>query len=255
MGWGVMGGLGQALTNIGQQWDESNKIALKDKLEADREAAKDAREEARAKREVKDRRLEQLPDGSGYAWREVNRYGDVIRSTPATPDEVQQVQDAAKSRGLDLRIKAAGATTAEVTANDAPDAVTRTKETHDLQQRAGEQGIDASRATVAQGWRRLAIEQQNANTARYRAEGEVTGAGKGGGGVDVVQDLRRQLGSQLSQMQTQYNLSVNDMNNAIMGTYQEASAESVRKGMKPSEWLNGTSFLDNLDRYLQRRSK
>ena len=175
MGWGVMGGLGQALTNIGQQWDESNKIALKDKLEADREAAKDAREEARAKREVKDRRLEQLPDGSGYAWREVNRYGDVIRSTPATPDEVQQVQDAAKLRGLDLRIKAAGATTAEVTANDAPDAVTRTKETHDLQLRTGEQGIEASRATVAQGWRRLDIDQQNANTSRRGVEGRLTG--------------------------------------------------------------------------------
>ena len=46
MGWGTMMGLGEAFTNIGRQLDEDNKMKLRDKLETDREVARETREAA-----------------------------------------------------------------------------------------------------------------------------------------------------------------------------------------------------------------
>ena len=252
MGWGAMGGLGQALTNVGQQWDEKNKMELRNKLEADREMARESRAEARTKRTVADRRLENV--GGKYMWREVNSYGEPIREVEASPEEVKQIQNEAKLSDLSVRKGSAEATVAEVTAADAPASVERKIAEHKSGLAKDAESIRASRDASARGWKSLELEGQRNAISEKGLAAKLSGADDEAS-VDVVQDLRKQLGTQIGQLQQEYGLSVSDMNNAIMGAYQEALATSKRTGKKPSEWLNGTVFVDNLNRYLKRRAQ
>lgn len=162
MGWGAMMGLGEAFTNIGRQLDEDNKMKLRDKLEADREMARESRAEARTKRTVADRRLENV--GGKYMWREVNSYGEPIREVEASPEEVKKIQNDAKLSDISVRKGSADATVAEVTAADAPAAIERTIEAHTSGLAKDKETIRASKDVSARGW--ASLRQQAAAASR-----------------------------------------------------------------------------------------
>lgn len=107
MSWGVMGGLGAAFTNIGQQLDENYKTKLRDKLEADREMARENRAEAKAQREVSYRKL------TNGKWQSYNKDDKLLREVAATPEEIAKAQQDAELATLDLRGKRASTTTTE----------------------------------------------------------------------------------------------------------------------------------------------
>lgn len=158
MSWGAMGGIGQALMGIGDDMAEDYKTKLRDKLESDRELAREGRAEARTKRTVADRRLENV--GGKYMWREVNSYGDPIREVEASPEEVKKIQNEAKLSDLSVRKGSAEATVAEVTAADAPAAVERTIENHKSGLAKDTESIRASRDASARGWKGLSLEAE-----------------------------------------------------------------------------------------------
>lgn len=107
MGWGAMGGLGQALTNVGQQWDEKNKMELRNKLETDREIAREDREAAKLKRTTSYRKL------TNGKWQSYNADDELLRETAATPEEIAKAKQDAEIAELDIRGKRATAETTE----------------------------------------------------------------------------------------------------------------------------------------------
>lgn len=170
MSWGAMGGLGQAFSNIAGNMAEMDKAKLRDKLEAERELARETRQEARTKRTVADRRLENV--GGKYMWREVNSYGDPIREVEASPEEVKKIENDAKLSDLTVRKAGADATVAEVTAKDAPNAVQRTIETHQSELAKAKESVRASQDQSKRGWAEL---RQRAAAASAKAR-ESSGA-------------------------------------------------------------------------------
>lgn len=255
MSWGAMGGLGQAFTNMANNMAEMDKAKLRDKLEADREIAREAREAAKLKRTTSYRKL------TNGKWQSYNADDEIIRQIDATPEEIAKAKQEADMAALDLRNKRATAETSETE-------LTWAKEDRNLlspEQRALsakiKAGLELSAAEKEQA-RRWGLDyaqkerHHNDDVTLRKAglEGRISES-SGSSPADPVQDLRKELGTQLGQMQTEYGLSVADMNNAIMGAYQEALKTSKSTGKKPSEWLNRTVFLDNLDRYLKARVK
>lgn len=174
MSWGAMGGLGQAFTNMATNMAEMDKAKLRDKLEADREMARESRAEARTKRTVADRRLEKV--GGKYMWREVNSYGEPIREVEASPEEVKKIENEAKLSDINVRKGAAEATTAEVTAADAPAAVERTIATHNSNLASAEETRRASRDASARGWKSLELEGQRNAISERGLNARLTGA-------------------------------------------------------------------------------
>lgn len=255
MAWGAMGGIGAALTNLSANMAEMDKAKLRDKLEADREVARETREAAKLKRTTSYRKL------TNGKWQAYNADDELLRETAATPEEIAKAKQEADMAALDLRNKQATTETSETE-------LTWAREDRNLlspEQRALsakiKAGLELSAAEKEQA-RRWGLDyaqrdRHHSDDVKLRKaglEGKISGA-SGSSPVDPVQDLRKQLGAQLGQMQTEYGLSVADMNNAIMGTYQEALKTSRSTGKSPSEWMNGTVFIDNLNRYLQARSK
>lgn len=108
MGWGAMMGLGEAFTNIGRQLDEDNKIKLRDKLESERELAREGRQEARDKKAVVGQ-----PKLKGDTWEHYNKYGDVVKTRTATLDELKELGNAQRLQAAQTRSAEATATTAE----------------------------------------------------------------------------------------------------------------------------------------------
>ncbi len=169
MSWGAMGGLGQAFSDIAGNMAEMDKAKLRDKLEAERELARETRAEARTKRTVADRRLEKV--GGKYMWREVNSYGDPIREVEASPEEVKKIENDAKLSDLSVRKGSAEATVAEVTAADAPAAIKRNIAKHDLDMRVGDEQIRASRDRTKLGWAELGQRAKEASAKARESSG------------------------------------------------------------------------------------
>lgn len=169
MAWGAMGGIGEALTNLSANMAEMDKAKLRDKLETDREMARESRAEARTKRTVADRRLENV--GGKYMWREVNSYGEPIREVEASPEEVQKIQNEAKLSDLTVRKAGAEATVAEVEAADAPAAIERKIAKHDLDLLTGNEQIRASKDQSKRGWAALRQSAAAASTKAREASG------------------------------------------------------------------------------------
>lgn len=169
MSWGAMGGIGQALMGIGDDMAEDYKTKLRDKLESDRELAREGRAEARTKRTVADRRLENV--GGKYMWREVNSYGDPIREVEASPEEVKKIQNEAKLSDISVRKGSADATVAEVTAADAPASVERKIAKHDQDMRIGDEQIRASKDRSKLGWAELGQRAKEASTKARESSG------------------------------------------------------------------------------------
>ena len=170
MSWGAMGGLGQAFSDIAGNMAEMDKAKLRDKLEAERELARETRQEARTKRTVAERRLEKV--GGKHMWREVNSYGEAIRDTEASPEEVKKIENDAKLSDLTVRKAGADATVAEVTAKDAPDAIQRTIAAHQSGLAKDKENIRASQDLSKRGWAEL---RQRAAAASAKAR-ESSGA-------------------------------------------------------------------------------
>lgn len=254
MGWGLFVGLGQGLSAAGQTFGELAKVQMAEKLQADREAARDARQEAKERRQIT-RRV--LSDGKIIGY---NNRDEVVSTIDATPEEIAKAQQEADTAAANASLVKAQAKTAEQNL---------TWETQDRELLTPEQrgiaakikaGIELSAAEKerARQWemdykQRDRFHNDGVNLRRQGLESRLSGTGDEDKPVDVVQDLRKQLGGQLSAMQAQYNLSTADMNNAIQGAYNDALKTSRRTGRAPSTWLNGTQFIDILDRYLKER--
>lgn len=181
MSWGAMGGLGQAFSDIAGNMAEMDKAKLRDKLEAERELARETRQEARTKRTVADRRLENV--GGKYMWREVNSYGEPIREVEASPEEIKKIQNDAKISDLNVRKMGADVTVAEVEAGDAPASIERKVQKHNLDMDVGREGIRASKDASARGWQSL--KQQAARAAQDAKDSA--------GGGDNTPDSQRAL--------------------------------------------------------------
>lgn len=176
MAWGAMGGIGAALTSLSANMAEMDKAKLRDKLEADREMARESRAEARTKRTVADRRLENV--GGKYMWREVNSYGEPIREVEASPEEVKKIQNEAKLSDISVRKGNADATVAEVTAADAPAAVERTIESHKSGLAKDTESIRASKDASARGWKGLSLEAERNRISEKGLAAKLSGDGK-----------------------------------------------------------------------------
>ena len=124
MSWGALGGLGQAFTDMASNKAEMDKAKLRDKLETDREIARETREAAKLKRTTSYRKL------TNGKWQSYNADDELIREIDATPEEIAKAQQDAELGNLNIRKERAGVTVAEVTAADAPAAVERTIATH-----------------------------------------------------------------------------------------------------------------------------
>ena len=169
MSWGAMGGLGQAFSDIAGNMAEMDKAKLRDKLEAERELARESRAEARTKRTVADRRLENV--GGKYMWREVNSYGEPIREVEASPEEVKKIQNEAKLSDLTVRKAGADVTVAELEAKDAPAAIERKIAKHDQDMRIGDEQIRASRDRSKLGWAELGQRAREASAKARESSG------------------------------------------------------------------------------------
>lgn len=200
MSWGALGGLGQAFTNMASNMAEMDKAKLRDKLEADRELARETRAEARTKRTVADRRLEKV--GEKYMWREVNSYGEPIREVEASPEEVKKIENEAKLSDLNVRKGTAEATVAEVTAADAPAAVERTIATHNSNLASAEETRRASRDASARGWESLELEKQRNDISERGLAGKLTGAKGSNEKPTELSAVARQLRSDYDKLVT-----------------------------------------------------
>ena len=169
MSWGAMGGIGAALTNLSANMAEMDKAKLRDKLETDREMARESRAEARTKRTVADRRLEKV--GGKYMWREVNSYGEPIREVEASPEEVKKIQTEAKLSDLTVRKTGADVIVAEVEAKDAPAAIDRKIAKHDQDMRIGDEQIRASKDRSKLGWAELGQRAKEASAKARESSG------------------------------------------------------------------------------------
>lgn len=107
MAWGAMGGIGAALTNLSANMAEMDKAKLRDKLEADREVAREAREAAKLKRTTSYRKL------TNGKWQSYNADDELLRETAATPEEISKAKQDAEIAELDIRSKRATAATTE----------------------------------------------------------------------------------------------------------------------------------------------
>lgn len=107
MSWGAMGGLGQAFTNMAANMAEMDKAKLRDKLETDREIAREAREAAKLKRTTSYRKL------TNGKWQSYNADDELLRETAATPEEIAKAKQEADMAALDLRSKKATTETSE----------------------------------------------------------------------------------------------------------------------------------------------
>lgn len=254
MGWGLFVGLGQGLSAAGQTFGELAKVQMAEKLQADREAARDTRQETKERRQIT-RRV--LSDGKILGY---NNRDEVVSTIDATPEEIAKAKQEADT-------DAANASLAKAQAEAAAQKLTWDKQDRELltpEQRGiaakikADLELSAAEKERARQWeldhnQRNRFHNDDINLRNRGLEARLGGAGDEGKPVDAVQDLRKQLGGQLSAMQAQYNLSTADMNNAIQGAYNDALETSRRTGRKPSTWLNGTQFIDILDRYLQER--
>lgn len=254
MGWGALVGLGQGLSAVGQTFGELSKVQMADKLQADREAAHDARQEAKEKRQVVRRTLS---DGKMLGY---NNRDELVSSIDATPEEIEKAKQEAKKDKASTDLAVTQAASAKQTYDWASeDRNLLTPEQRGLAAKI-HAGIELSAAEKnrADQWQ-LDYQQRERfhkddNFYRNKSlEARLDGANPDNGPVDVVQNLRKELGTQLGQMQTQYGLSTADMNNAIQGAYNKALETSRKTGRAPSTWMNGTQFIDILDRYLKER--
>lgn len=108
MSWGAMGGLGQAFSNIASNMAEMDKAKLRDKLEAERELAREGRQEDRDKKTVVGQ-----PKLKGDTWEHYNKYGDVVKTRTATLDELKELGNAQRLQAAQTRSAEATASTAE----------------------------------------------------------------------------------------------------------------------------------------------
>lgn len=106
MSWGAMGGIGAALTNLSANMAEMDKAKLRDKLETDREVARETREAAKLKRTTSYRKL------TNGKWQSYNADDELLRETAATSEEITKAKQDAEIAELDIRSKRA---TAEAT--------------------------------------------------------------------------------------------------------------------------------------------
>lgn len=254
MGWGLFAGLGQGLSAAGQTFGELAKVQMAEKLQADREAARDARQEAKERRQIT-RRV--LSDGKIIGY---NNRDEVVSTIDATPEEIAKAQQEADTGAANASLARTQAKTAEQNLTWA----TQDRELLTPEQRGIaakiKAGIELSAAEKerARQWgleynQRDRFHNDEVNLMQQGLEARLGGTGDEDKPVDVVQNLRKELGGQLSKMQAEYNLSTADMNNAVQGAYNSALETSRRTGRKPSTWLNGTQFIDILDRYLKER--
>ena len=107
MSWGALGGLGQAFTNMASNMAEMDKAKLRDKLETDRELAREGREAAKLKRTTSYRKL------TNGKWQSYNADDELIREIDATPEEIAKAKQEADMAALDLRNKQATTETSE----------------------------------------------------------------------------------------------------------------------------------------------
>ena len=107
MSWGAMGGIGEALTNLSANMAEMDKAKLRDKLETDREVARETREAAKLKRTTSYRKL------TNGKWQSYNADDELLRETAATPEEIAKAKQEADMAALDLRNKQATTETSE----------------------------------------------------------------------------------------------------------------------------------------------
>lgn len=107
MSWGAMGGIGAALTNLSANMAEMDKANLRDKLETDREVARETREAAKLKRTTSYRKL------TNGKWQSYNADDELLRETEATPEEITKAKQEAEAAALDIRSKKASTETAE----------------------------------------------------------------------------------------------------------------------------------------------
>lgn len=111
MGWGIMGGLGQALTTIGGQWDEKSKTLLRDKLDQEREKRE------QSKYDPTQDRYELTNTDGGELWYKVrrNKNGDVIDRELAPKNVIEELTSAREDRALSSRLKKTQVDSAEYT--------------------------------------------------------------------------------------------------------------------------------------------
>lgn len=107
MSWGAMGGIGAALTNLSANMAEMDKAKLRDKLETDREIARETREAAKLKSTTSYRKL------TNGKWQSYNADDELLRETAATPEEIEKAKQEAEAAALDIRSKKASTETAE----------------------------------------------------------------------------------------------------------------------------------------------
>lgn len=229
MGWGAMMGLGEAFTNIGRQLDEDNKMKLRDKLEADREMAREARAEARTKRTVAERRLENV--GGKYMWREVNSYGEPIREVEASPEEVKKIQNEAKLSDISVRKGSADATVAEVTAADAPASVERKIAEHRSGLAKDAESIRASKDASARGWKGLELEGQRNAISEKGLAAKLSGK-SGDGKPTEISAVARQLRQDYDKMVTSLmeDTAVNLTESEAQELARNSAVAAVREG-------------------------
>lgn len=256
MGWGLFVGLGQGLSAAGQTFGELAKVQMAEKLQADREAARDTRQEAKERRKIV-RRV--LSDGKILGY---NDQDELVSAIDATPEEIAKAKQEADKDAATTSLAQTQAKAAEQNFTWATqDRKLLTPEQRGIEAKI-KAGIELSAAEKerARQWemdykQRDRFHNEDVNLRNRGLEARLGGAGDDDKPVDVVQNLRKELGEQLSKMQAQYDLSTADMNNAMQGAYNSALETSRRTGRKPSTWLNGTQFIDILDRYLKERYK